>query len=357
MTRLALLAAGLAALIAAAPGAAPVAEVLRSSGGLPPHLVGLYREAAAFQQARSGEYFVFDRRGHAVFGVDPPMTSTWKLVDIGTEPGRLLDPTAFDLEPGGSFVVVDAPGGRERLQIFASSGRQIGGFTLPGRALPRVTIGEQIVSGAGSLQFTGRSILMSQPEAGGLMTEYGLAGTPVRTIGALRATGHDEEADLRLALNSGFPLVNPLGGFYFVFQAGQPVFRKYDAGGRFVFERHIEGVEVDPYIAALPTTWLARKIGPERTLPVVASNIQAAAVDPAGNLWVGLAGGFTYVYDTNGDKVRVVRFTAAGPLNPTSLFFAGPNRLLATPGCYEFDVSPSRGQAPKKRDDLDPSGW
>ena len=43
----------------------------------------------------------------------------------------------------------------------------------------------------------------------------------------------------------------PRGGFYFVFQAGVPMFRKYDGGGRLVFERHIEGVELDRAIAGL----------------------------------------------------------------------------------------------------------
>jgi hypothetical protein len=30
---------------------------------------------------------------------------------------------------------------------------------------------------------------------------------------------------------------------------------------------------------------------------------------------------FTYVYNTDGDKVRTVQFTGAGPISPTSLFF------------------------------------
>lgn len=115
-----------------APGPAK-AEVLRSVGSLPPDIVGVYREPAAFQQVTSGQYLVFDRRAHAVYGVDAARTTTWKLVDIGEEAGQVLDPLAFDSEPGGSFVVADAPAGRERIQVFSSSGWQLGGFTLPGR--------------------------------------------------------------------------------------------------------------------------------------------------------------------------------------------------------------------------------
>ena len=46
-------------------------------------------------------------------------------------------------------------------------------------------------------------------------------------------------------MNVGLPLGAPGGGFYFVFMAGVPMFRKYDAHGRLLFERHIEGPELD----------------------------------------------------------------------------------------------------------------
>ena len=65
--------------------------------------------------------------------------------------------------------------------------------------------------------------------------------------------------------------------------------------------------------------------------------IRAAAVDPAGQLWISLGVPYTYVYDAQGDKTRTVQFEAAGILSPTSLFFSGRGRLLVTPGCYEFD--------------------
>lgn len=316
-------------------------EVLSSVGGLPPEIVGVYREAARFQQVASGQYLVFDRRAHAIFGVDAEKTTTWKLVDIGVEPGRVLDPSAFDSEPGGSFAVADAPGGRERIQVFSSSGRQLGGFTLPGRALARVTMGDVVLSGVGSLQYTGSSIIMSQPETGGLMTEYGLAGTPTRSIGALRPTGHEHDANLHLALNAGLPVVNPKGGLYFVFQAGVPMFRKYDQRGRLLFERHIEGVELDPVLAALPTVWPRRTgTGVEGELPFVTPVVRTAAADPAGNLWVALAVPYTYVYDGDGNKTRVVQLRGAGVISPTSLFFSSANRVIVTPGCYEFRSGP-----------------
>jgi len=45
-------------------------EVLSSIGGLPPDIVGVYREPAVFQWVASGQYLVFDRRAHGVYGVD-----------------------------------------------------------------------------------------------------------------------------------------------------------------------------------------------------------------------------------------------------------------------------------------------
>ncbi len=52
-----------------------------------------------------------------------------------------------------------------------------------------MVLGTLTLNGVGSLNYTGRSVIFSQPESGWLLTEYGLAGTPVRTMGQLRADG------------------------------------------------------------------------------------------------------------------------------------------------------------------------
>lgn len=104
------------------------------------HVAGRFREPTGFQQSASGQYYVFDRRAHTVFGLDERQSSTWEIVRIGGEPGRIIDPTAFACEPGGSFVVADAPNNRERIQIFTRAGARIGGFTLPGRLKTRVWV-------------------------------------------------------------------------------------------------------------------------------------------------------------------------------------------------------------------------
>ena len=131
-------------------------EVLRSTGGLPAHIVGAFREPSVFQQAA-------DRRGQAVHRIDADHAAATRVVQIGPEDGRILGASTFDLGPDSRFVVADAPGGRERVQTFDLDGARVGSFRLPGKAAPRLTIGAIVLNGVGSLEFTGRSMLMSQP--------------------------------------------------------------------------------------------------------------------------------------------------------------------------------------------------
>jgi len=321
--------------IATTGSAAVRLDVLTSVAAVPPQIVGAFEEPLAFQQVASGQYLVFDRRGHTVYGIDEKRTAAWKLIQIGQETGRVIEPTAFDAAPNGTFALADAPRGAERIQIFGPGGNVIGGFTLPGRAAARVTIGNFVLNGVGGLQYTGTSFLISQPEAGTLFTEYSPSGGAIRGIGQLRITGFEQDRDIHLAMNAGLPLVDPTGGFIYVFLAGTPAFRKYDANGQLVFERHIEGRELDDRLRATPTQWPRRRVE-DREVPFVTPHVRAAAVNGAGELWVSLVAPYTYVYDQNGDKVRTVQFRAAGVIAPTSLFFTTKGRLLITPGCYEF---------------------
>jgi len=311
-------------------------EVLRPAGALPPHLTGLFEEPVAFQQVANGYYFVFDHRGHAIYMIDPERTTARKVVAIGQEEGRIIQPGGFDTTAEGSFVVADVPRGQERLQIFGPGALRTGGFFIAGRSMPQVVLGNYAVTGISSLQFNGESIFVSEPERGSLITEYSVGGVPQRTIGRLRETGHGQDRDLNLALNAGLPLVDPTGGFYYVFLTGQPLFRKYDASGTLLFERHIEGTEIDDLVASQPTVWPTRRIE-DREVPFVQPIVRTAAVDPQGQLWVSLIVPFTYVYDTQGDKARTVQFSATGILTPTSLFFTRAGHILVTPGCYEYD--------------------
>ncbi len=316
--------------------AALTVEVLRSVGGLPPHIVGLFEEPLSFQQAPGGAYYVFDRRGHTVYAVDAAKKVAARLVDIGPEAGRIIQPRGFDTSAAGPFVVADAPRGVERIQIFGDTGMRLGGFVLPVRERSAtMVLGALVLNGIASIQYGADSLIISHPESGALITEYSTAGRARRSIGRLRATGHEQDPELHLALNVGLPLVDPTGGFFYVFLGGRPMFQKYDGAGRLLFERHVEGPEIDRYLAALPDRWPTRRVE-DRELPLVTPAIRAAAVDPRGRLWVSLNEPHTYVFDAQGDKVRSVQFSAAGIVSPTSLFFTKDGRLLVTPGCFEF---------------------
>jgi hypothetical protein len=318
------------------PTAALRVEVLRSVGGLPPHIVGLFEEPLGFQQAPNGVYYVFDRRGHSVHAIDADRRGSRKIVDIGQEAGRIIQPTGFDVAPNGGFVVADVPRAAQRIQTFDPAGQRLRGFALPGQPAARVVLGTLMLNGASSIQHTGESLLISHPESGALVTEYSVAGYAMRSFGNLRATGFEHDRELHVAMNAGLPLVDPTGGYYYVFITGRPFFRKYDAKGSVVFERHIEGQELDAFLARQPTRWPLRRVQ-DREVPFVTPVIRAATVDARGELWISLAVPYTYVYDAQGDKARTIQFQAAGIVSPTSLSFSADGRLLVTPGCFEFD--------------------
>ena len=343
-----LAAAAVASLASAFTPAAPQipVETLKSAGGLPAHIAGRFNDITACRQLPDGAFLVFDRRSQTVFGVPPAAEAPIEIVKIGAEPGRIIQPYAFDVAPGGSFVVADAPDNRSRVQLFMQSGSRLGGFSMPGRGFPLLIDGVAI-TGLASLVLTDRSIYLSQPESNALITEHGLDGISARTFGELRPTGFEQDRPLHNALNSGLVVINPEGGFYYVFVAGVPAFRKYDQAGSLVFERHIEGVELDAYMRDRPTTWPRRKSG-DGEYPVVRPAVRAAAADAAGNLWISLDAPYTYVYDRKGDKLRVVQLRAAGVLSPTNMSFTKTGRLLATPGCFLFETRAAAG--PKRQD-------
>jgi hypothetical protein len=321
----------------AAPVLAWSPDTLKSVAAMPVHVAGTFKEPLAYHVLADGTAYVFDRREHTVYRVDAARTTPTKIVQIGGETGRLLQPSAFDSAPDGSFVVADAPRNKERIQIFNRDGIRVSGFELTGGSLPRITLDNVVLNGIGSLCYTGRTILISRPETGGLMTEYDVYGRAVRAIGRLRQTGHEEDEALHLAFNSGVPLAIPQGGFFFVFQGGTPMFQRYDEKGRLLFARHIQGRELDPLLAEQPTRWPRRTFG-ENEIPLVSPAIRTARVDQQGRLWISLVVPFTYVYDGDGDKIRTIQFRAAGLVTPTSFFFASPSRVLVTPGLFEFEV-------------------
>jgi hypothetical protein len=310
-------------------------ETLHSVASLPPFISGRFPAARAFERLADGSFYVFDPRAHAVYAVDAAMRKATRIIQIGSESGRVLQPTAFASESSGTFAVADAPN-HERIQIFASDGTFLSGFFPSGAPRFEVVLDGLVLGGVGSLQYDGEHLLISEPAGGALISEYSAAGDPIRSFGVLRDTSQADPEVVTL-LNTGLPLFDPQGGYAFVFQTGVPLFRRYDRNGQLLFERHIEGPEIDPLVNNLPTTWPSRPAG-SHEIPVQHPIVRTAAFDRQGNLWVALVLPDIYVYDPAGEKIRTIELrTPAGVLAATSLFFDARGRLLVTPGCYVFN--------------------
>ena len=311
-------------------------RILKSIGSLPAHIAGRFQEIGGCERSEAGDYFVFDRRNHMVSLVAGTLDAEPReLVGVGVEPGRVLNPSAFDLAADKTFVIADAPFGQPRVQFFFETGARLGGFALPKQAAPGATRSTVFFNLIASIRYSGKALFVSQPESGTLITEYAVDGQLMRSFGQLRPTGYESDPELHHALNAGRIVINPRGGFYFVFSGGMPLFRKYDATGKLLFERYVQGPELDDYARNRPTTW-PKRTGPDET-PFVAPIVRAAGADAAGNLWISLGVPFTYVYDTTGEKIRTVQFVGAGVLSPTSLSFGPDGQLLITPGCFSFE--------------------
>src|SRR5262245_65325587 len=97
---------------------------------------------AACTLSPSGDYLIFDRRAHAVYTLAKGAEAPQRIVQIGSETGRIIRPAVFDSGLDGSFVVADAPGEHQRVQFFSATGTSLGGFTMPGRCVPQNRLGE-----------------------------------------------------------------------------------------------------------------------------------------------------------------------------------------------------------------------
>jgi hypothetical protein len=311
-------------------------EILEPTGKLPAHLIQAIEAPHAYVETSRGVALVLDGAAQAVYAIDAARSTSTRIIGVGAEPGHILNPSGFAMGPNDILAIADAPGAYGRLQYFGVDGRLIGTFYLGASPGPRLALGRLSVGGAGPLAFDGRTFLFNTPSTGALMSAFNVSGEAVRSIGTLRPTGHETDAPLHAALNAGLPLVDPTGGYYFVFETGTPMFRRYDASGALVFQRHIEGPELDADLRALPTRWRERPAD-DSAWPLAPSLVQTAGVDGAGRLWVALRGGAAYVYDRDGDKIRTVRFESpTGPVLPVSLFFARHGRVLVAPWCYEY---------------------
>lgn len=320
-----------------ARGAAPAVEILNSVAAVSPRVAASFREPAAFVETRDGRYLVFDRRAQAVFSLDAALANPKKLTTVGPSDGELLQPFAFALTGQRTFFVIDVPGPYERVQTFHDTGTPLTVFSKwPERgAAPRLTVGATVFNGFSPVTASQAGLLTQVPGNAALFCELDATGRILRQVGQWRPTGFEQDPLLHRALNAGLALEAPDGSLWFVFTGGLPIVRKYSAAGDFLFERHLEGPELDAVIQSLPTRWPTRVIG-SREIPVVAPTVRTAAFAPDGQLWVSLVTPFTYVIDTDGNKTRTVQFRGVNPVAADHIAFGTDGRILVAPELYVF---------------------
>ena len=148
-----------------AADAASRVEILRSISGLPAHIAGVFVSRSGSSRRTTAHYFVFDRRGHAVYTVGGDAAQ--KIIEVGAEPGRVLDPTAFDIDPhDGSFVVADAPLG-ERLPDLHRERQPARRLHPPGARAAATDARQPGAERRRIAAVHGQSVLLNQPERGG----------------------------------------------------------------------------------------------------------------------------------------------------------------------------------------------
>ena len=233
-----------------------------SIAALPVEVVGEFREPLGYQRARLG------RRSSSSTAAATPSTASTRPArpaasssPSAARPGRVIEPTAFDAAPDGTLRR-RRRAQRPRARAVLLARRPAAGRLLrcPGRATPRVDA-RQPVAQRHRHAAVHRPLGAHQP-AGNRRADdrYGLAGTPVRTIGRLRADRARGRPRAASGAERRHPAGRPGGGFWFVFLAGTPAFSRFDANGALLFHRAMQGREIDPIVAAIPAAWPRRAV-------------------------------------------------------------------------------------------------
>ena len=176
--------------------------------------------------------------------------------------GRIIRPTAFDSAADGTFVVADAPGDQQRLQFFSQPVRRSAASRMPGRGVPQITLGDMSSAASARSSTPGQTILMSQPELGALVD-----GVPAdRRTACARSASCARPARRRIRTSTRAERRHhrrrtPRAATTSCSCRACRCSASTTRTGTLVFERHIEGVEMDPYLARMPTTWPRRRAG------------------------------------------------------------------------------------------------
>ena len=290
---------------------------LKSVAALPAHVAGQFEQLTACQQTaerrlfrlRSPRAFRLHRAAEPRAGAEAHRDRRRGRARAATRPRSIS-------RGDDTFVVADAPGGRPRIQIFTTSGSTIGGFYLQGRAVPRVTLRQPgaerhrrdrvhrqvALRESARARRADRRVQRRRADRCARSARCARPATRPTPTSTWRSTPADRLANPRPAASTSSSL---------------PACRSSASttpSGRLVFERHIEGTELDEFIQGAAHHLEARRTG-DGEIPLVLPSVYAAAADAAGQS-VDLARRSDSRTSTTpaGEKRRTVQFRAAGRL-------------------------------------------
>lgn len=242
-----------------------------------------------------GKYFLTDIAGNRLLVVKNNMEVEREFGRIGSAPGRLFHPGYLDIGGDGTVFVED--GGNERIVKFDQKGHYAGEFRM--NAFQGMAVDTQ------------NQLYVGQPEEGNLITVYSSTGTKLRSFGQLKKyseiygeANRDKDVAYKTALNRVRLATDKDGNLYVSFMI-VPLIQKYSPDGTLVFERRLEGLELDQLMEAIQKRrFIATKVDGVDVRIIALDPV----IDPAnGNIMVPLVDGSIYVADRDGNKLSLLR--------------------------------------------------
>ena len=261
-----------------------------------PHLSAEY--IVQVIQKRS-HYLILDSTNHRVIFVNPDGRMERQLGRIGQAAGEFHYPNDMAVDAEGYIYIRDSM--NRRYQVFRWDGAFVAQFPN--------------VPEAHGLAVTSKGeILIGQPQKGKLVSVYSRDGKFLRSFGELHKLSDfygpgvaDLDAAYKHAINRIKLCVDKRDNVYVAFM-GAPVFQKYDASGRLVFEKRLVGREAEEIIAGFQK----RRQSPVRRgiddvpTPLIITGI--AVDDATGNIFISFQWdrAWIYVADSKGNGLAIL---------------------------------------------------
>lgn len=241
-------------------------------------------------------FCISDRTRNSVLVVNEQLAIERVIGGIGSAPGRLFRPGYIDVSNDGIICVQD--GGNGRVQSFNIDGTYLGGF-------PTTTY-------VGFAAGAGGEVYLGQPDKGHLVSVYSQSGRRLRSFGKLKTFsevygsrfGYKDQL-YHKAINRVRLSVDKDGNLLVSFMLA-PILQKYRPNGDLLFERRLEGPEIDRLTRMLLSDsaeaylTMATDGFPERVIA-----LEALALG-SGEINVMLADGSVYVADYEGRRLAVL---------------------------------------------------